>query len=232
MSAGCNGCGEALGPKNETGRCRTCAARAKNADAEQRRMQRAGILRKNAEDPGFVERRNAAFRHAMANLPESERERRREHGRMLAATVLKTPEARAAYLATREEAGRKRSETVMAWCPPEWRARYRELCKKGRKAADARRIVLHLAAGGAEPIKHAQQKSKLAWCPPDRLGEYRSFCKSVGAAEARRIIEADMTPFERQLARVRTGAKLIEVRPLRRLSEPTVTLGGVPSSYL
>lgn len=161
---------------------------------------------------------------------EDIREIRRQHGyaraaKLREANAAMTPEMRA-------ENGRKRSETVLAWCPPELRARYRDLCKRGRKAADARRIVLHLAAGGAEPILYAHQKGKLAWCPPGRLNEYRSFAKALGAAEARRIIEADMTPFERQLARVRGGAKLVEVRPLRRLAEPSVTLGGVPSSYL
>jgi hypothetical protein len=133
--------------------------------------------------------------------------------------------------AARAENGRKRSDTVLAWCPPEWRAKYRDLKKRGRRAADARAIVEGLIAGRPEPMLYAQQKGKLAWLPPARRDEYDRLVKSMGAAEARRIIEADLSQFERQLARVAAGAKLTtSFRPTT--TDHPMTLGGIASGLL
>lgn len=52
----------------------------------------------------------------------------------------------------------------------------------------------------------------------------------IAAAERARV--AALTPLERQFERLaKAGGRLVEVTPLRR-SEPSQTLGGVPSSYL
>lgn len=50
------------------------------------------------------------------------------------------------------------------------------------------------------------------WCPPNRVEEYRSLTRSkrMSAAEARRMIEETMTPFEHQLSRVRQGAGITD----------------------
>ncbi len=55
------------------------------------------------------------------------------------------------------------------------------------------------------------------------------------AAKAKEIMRAkieaaraQMTPFERAMERIRNGANIIEVRPIRR-PDPTYTLGGVSS---
>jgi hypothetical protein len=75
------------------------------------------------------------------------------------------------------------------------------------------------------------------WCPADRYDDLLVMSKKVGRAEAERMMREDlaakkraadeaMTPFERQMARVAAGAKLVEVRPLRKAA-PDFTLGGV-----
>lgn len=51
------------------------------------------------------------------------------------------------------------------------------------------------------------------------------------AARDRREAEAKLTPFERQLARVASGAKLTTIHRRPR-GEPTMTLGGVSSGLL
>ncbi len=219
----CRDCSAPLGPRNQTGYCRSCSVKRSNADPVICARRRAGIAAK-FDDPAYRAAHVARCIENSRSVSGEALERRREHGRKMS-SVLRT-NAASFSKEMRAENGRKRSETVLAWCPPEWREKYRDLKKRGRTAAEARSLVLRLAAGAAEPTKYAQQKAKLAWCPPARLDEYRRAAKSMGAAEARRIIEADMTPFERQMARVAAGAKLIEVRPLRR-AEHAYTLGGV-----
>lgn len=68
----------------------------------------------------------------------------------------------------------------------------------------------------------------MAWCPADRIAEYRNLTriKKIPAAEAKRMILATPTPFQAMLNRVRDGAGIITVKPIRR-PEPTFTLGGV-----
>ncbi|MBE7186369.1 MAG: hypothetical protein INR68_18410 [Methylobacterium mesophilicum] len=86
------------------------------------------------------------------------------------------------------------------------------------------------------------RRTRVPGIPDERWDEYSRLRRQHGAAEARRMILDDiaaqerarlaaMTPFERQLARVAAGAKLVEVKPLRR-ADPNFTLGGVSSSYL
>lgn len=53
------------------------------------------------------------------------------------------PEARAKYLASRPAAGRKRSETALAWCPAQYREDYRILTRsKAMSAAEAKAFIL------------------------------------------------------------------------------------------
>jgi hypothetical protein len=49
------------------------------------------------------------------------------------------------------------------------------------------------------------------------------------AAEAARV--ASISPFERQMERVRNGARLIE-KPVFRRADPSYTLGGVSAGML
>lgn len=51
---------------------------------------------------------------------------------------------------------------------------------------------------------------KLGWCPEERRGEYLKLLKRMPAVEAREVIISRLTPFERQLARVLQGARVVE----------------------
>lgn len=97
-----------------------------------RRARAAKVLHRNLlnamEDPEF-------------------RQRLVERGKRLRWTALETPQAKANLAAVRAENGRKRTETVLAWCPPEHRDHYFHLSvTKRMPAAEAKRLVLdHIA---------------------------------------------------------------------------------------
>lgn len=219
----CMDCPHQLGPKNTSGRCRPCLAKHLNSDPDVARRRREGIARRMA-DPEHRAAHLARVAELNRNLPEHVRESRRRHGKLKAAKLAEV--ARNMSAESRAKAGRSRSDTVLAWCPPEWRDRYRDLKKRGRRASEAKHIILDLIAGKPAPTPYAQQKAKLAWCPPSRRDEYRRLCKSLGAAEARRIVEASMTSFDRQMARVAAGARIV-VKPVIRRPDYSYTLGGV-----
>ncbi len=228
MTAICSTCPATLGPKNRSGYCRSCVAKRLNGDPAVHERRKAGIARKMA-DPEFRAVCVARMVERNSNLSEAERERRQEHGRRMAPII--TAAARRMPAETRAANGRKRRATVLAWCPPEWRDYYLDLTKRGRRAPEAKRIVRGLIAGRPGPTLYAQQKAKLAWCPEVRRDEYRKLQKSLGSSEARRIIEADMTPFERQLARVAGGAGLVAAfKPTT--TDHAFTLGGVATGML
>lgn len=197
MTATCFGCPAQLSARNRSGLCRACLARRNAENPATRARQKAGIVAHFAK-PGV--REAYAARIATYGKSEVAREKRRAHGQVMAATLIAcnarmTPEQRAAN-------GRKQSATKLAWCPPEWRDRYRELTKRGRRANVARAMVLaEIAAAEAS------------------------------AAQAERDRLAAMTPFERQMERVRQGARLVEVRPIRT-RDHDFTLGGVASGML
>lgn len=189
--------------------------------------RRAGMA-KRLSDPTY---RAAHVERCIANgrnISEEVREKRRARGKANAphlrlANAKLSPEIRA-------ENGRKRSATALAWCPEEWRAKYLDLTKRGRKAAEAKRIVLDLIAG--KPfVMYAQQKAQLAWLPEARRKDYEQLRTYMGAAAARKAIEAEMTPFERQLQRVRMGAKLTTV-PDTRPTGPAYSLVGNATGML
>lgn len=228
MSRTCSDCPAELGPKNLSGRCKPCATRKNNADPVLAEKRRQGIQRR-FQDPEYRARHAARCADQNRNISEEVREKRRQHGygmveKLAAASRAVTPEMRAAN-------GKKRSATVLAWCPPEWRAKYLDLTKRGRRAPVAKRIVLDLIRGIPEPIPYNKQRSTLAWCPPARRAEYERARQQVGAPEARRIIEADLTPFERQMARIAAGAQLVAAPDLRT-GGPEFTLGGIATGML
>ena len=72
---------------------------------------------------------------------------------------------------------------------------------------------------------------KMAWLPDEYLAEYRRLRSRVGAAQAKAAILAQMSPFERQLARVAAGARLIDsFMPVK--AAYAFTLGGVSGGML
>lgn len=136
-------CGAGLGPKNKTGNCRSCSARRLNSDPAimvAREKARAAYFARPGVREGYAQRIGAYIR----NMPPEERARRRAQGQWLAKNVLSRPEVRAASNSpeAKAKAGRARSDTVLAWCPPEMRDAYRELVRKnGLPADEARRII-------------------------------------------------------------------------------------------
>jgi len=228
MTRTCMSCPNELGPRNQTGRCKSCATRKNNVDPVLAAKRHAGI-RRRFEDPAYREQHAARCRVRNRNMSDETREQRRKHGLTLVGTL-----AKASQQITKEQrvaAGIKRSATMLAWCPVEWRDKYRDLCKRGRRAAEAKQIVLDLIAGRSVAAPYANQRKILAWCPESRRAEYTKLQKALGAAEARRILEADLSPFERQMARINAGAQVVAV-PDTRTGGPAYTLGGIASGML
>ena len=115
-----------------------------------------------------------------------------------------------------------------------------------RASPEGRAVLLaNLAAERAAGIK-ASADLRAAWCPT----QYRAYNselvrQGVGPARRKRLIAerqardeaaeaarlASLTPFERQLDRVRKGARLVPTfRPVR--AYPAYTLGGVSGGML
>jgi hypothetical protein len=189
------GCGRTISRQSKKGLCRSCAAKRLNSDPAIVAKRKANVQR-YYDTPGVREEHARRLARHMANMSPEEIERRREHGRRTAREVLARPDVRAKSNGREAKriAGIHRSATVLSWCPPEWRDRYRELCKRGRRAPEARRMVL------------------------------------AEIEEAERARWEAMTPFERQLERVRNGATLIEKPDFSR--PITATLGGVSAGML
>lgn len=183
----CRHCSKQIGERSKTGLCNPCFNRDRNADPEFMAARKAAIQRK-FQDPAHREKMRKAMLRTVAKMNEDPAYRARlvERGKHLAATALRSPQSLAKIASLRAENGRKRSETVMAWCPPKYRDEYRFLTvSKRMKAADARQLIL------------------------DKMA-------------------AEMTPFERAMDRIRQGAGIVTVRPIRKADHP-FTLGGVSS---
>lgn len=160
----CIDCSGRISSQSRTGLCRSCACKRQNSDPSFAARRAAGI-RERFKDP-------ATRLKAAQELRERHMEARRRPdvadrlSRALALARARSfdPDGRANFLASRAAAGRKRSETVLAWCPPEYRDGYRTLTRvKGKSARDAKRIVLkridddkraRLAATKLSDIRH------------------------------------------------------------------------------
>lgn len=135
-------CGAAISAKNRSGLCRPCNARRINADPAieaKRAAGRAAYFDRPGVREGYA-RRIAEYRE---NMPDEHRERCREHGRRQYRDVLSRPDVVAKSLSpeVRAAAGRKRTDTVLAWCPPHLRDAYRGLIRSGIRAAEARAMI-------------------------------------------------------------------------------------------
>lgn len=147
MTKTCMDCPSALGDKNKSGLCRPCALKRNMANPEFNEKRLAAI-RARYKDPAA--RHKAATeineRHMRARQDPEKAERLRK-GIKAARARLNEPEVRAAYLASRAEAGRKHSETRMAWCPPEYRETYFHLTMSKRvRAPEARQMIKDMIA--------------------------------------------------------------------------------------
>lgn len=174
------------------------------------------------------------------NLSASHADPEMNARRMAALTVaLRTDEVRA----------RKSNAAKRVWSKPEMREKMSMSMKAA--LADPAKAANHRAAS-RENLRRwhqttdidwsahhkARARATAPWCPADRYDELLKLSKALGRAEAERVLKEDivakeraMTPFERQMARVAAGAKLVEVRPLRR-ADHDFTLGGVAPEAL
>jgi hypothetical protein len=157
-----------------------------------------------------------------ANHADPVKEARRKEAHRLACAQ---PEYRA-----KQKAARRKVEAERAG-DPAWRAykqasgRRLRACYDADEAAQAANLAKRTLVGGK------LSERALAWCPVDRRADYLVLRDKTGAAEARRMIEAAMTPFERQLAKVASGAGLV-AKPDLRTGGPGYTLGGVASGMI
>lgn len=197
MTRTCSDCSAPVSKQAKTGRCRPCSLATTNADPAIKQRQREGS-RAHAAKPEVKAALVLRLSTHVRTLSPQERERRSIQGRHIAATVLQTERVRSLSNSAeaKARAGAARTDTVLAWCPPEYRDRYRYLKQtKLLLAAEAKRVVLD----------------------------------EIATVERRRI--AALTPLERQLERVRNGAKLITVQP-RRSVDPDFTIGGVATGMI
>ncbi|KHA63420.1 hypothetical protein [Sphingomonas sp. Ant20] len=163
---------------------------------------RSCAARHNHRDPAFVARLHAA-----------------------SATGKRTPEARAK---ARESTLRREAERKD---DPAWRA-YKVAAGKRLRAlydssSDARAANLAKRA----IVGEKNSRRTLGWLPDRLRREYESARTMFGAAEAKRIMMTELTPFERQMARIAGGAQLVAA-PDTRTGGPAYTLGGISSGML
>lgn len=162
----CRDCSAVISTQSRTGRCRPCAMRAVALDPECRARRGAAFSARHRADPAYKARTQRQVH--VANLkawrhPE-------KSVRMLAALMearkqLARPDVQEKWLAGRAAAGRKRHDTVMAWCPPEYRAEYKHLrLTKKMLAADAKATIL----AKLTPFERAMQKVRVGVGITDR----------------------------------------------------------------
>jgi len=142
MSLQCSDCHGPISTQSKTGRCRRCAVNHSNADPAIR-ARKAEANRRKSQDPAFVQR---AVRHLQAGqkAARSDPERAAKLVAKVQANLALawSVEARRKWYAGRKEAARRRTETMLGWCPPRWRDEYRRLRNCwGRGAAEARRMI-------------------------------------------------------------------------------------------
>ena len=114
---------------------------------------------------------------------------------------------------------------------PQWKTYKQAAGKRLRAHYDADPAAQAANLAKRQIVGRKLSAQRLAWCPPARLAEYTRLRRKHGADEARRQIEATLTPFERQLARVAAGARLV-TKPIIIKADHAFTLGGVASGAL
>jgi DNA-directed RNA polymerase subunit RPC12/RpoP len=146
----CSDCGKPLKPNRRRlgTRCKPCGARAMAQSPEKREKCRIAMKRR-FDEPGYrqqhVSRCTAGTRRALKDNPEF-RAMRAEQGRRVGLSRTGHSANKAGH-PSRVAAGIKRSATVLAWCPVEYRDEYRRLVRtKLIRAPEARRMVEHMIA--------------------------------------------------------------------------------------
>lgn len=137
-AATCKTCRAPLSRQNKSGYCRAHVAAYNLSHPHVREAQRAGIRRKYATDPAFLDglRRRA---RALADDPviNAKRTKHFKDGRIwqMGSIAAHAPEVR-------ERAGKSCSATKLAWCPPHLRASYLHLVRNKRLLATEARALI------------------------------------------------------------------------------------------
>ncbi|RSV11646.1 hypothetical protein CA235_18420 [Sphingomonas sp. ABOLF] len=156
------GCGKPIGPKNQTGYCRSCCARAK-FHAPGVRERRLESIRRNFADPAY--RAAHAERLRIASSTPKAIAARRQRGREQYRDVLSRPDvlARTQSPDARQKRGASITEARLGWCPADRREEYRVLIMtKKIPAAEARRIIEAEIAGTLEHGRREIASNELA----------------------------------------------------------------------
>lgn len=211
MSRACSTCNNSVGPRNKTGLCRTCSAKAlgqRNKKPERfcggcsvkLVKSRTGYCRTcfnlsiNSDPEVIARRREGVKRWAKANPLAVQMRSKRG-----AATRSKDE----AYLARIREIVRTRVQPLSA--TPE------AVAKRDYKARGK-----------------AISRAKLPWCPPEYVETYRLLRrKGIPVADARAATEAEiarnaLSPFERQMRALERGARLVANDARPSLANPGV----------
>lgn len=137
------GCGATVSRGSKTGYCRTCSSRRvcarMNADPAIKAKAKATMS-------GWTrEQRFAKVRHLLGReIPPQEAAERSRRGHELVAMMRADPEIAKRRLSpeVRKRAGAKRTATMLAWCPIEYRDAYMRLVNRHKiAAADARAMI-------------------------------------------------------------------------------------------
>lgn len=132
-----------------------------------------------------------------------------------------------------------------------YRARSQANLKRWRATPEGARSVRQCAVDHLGLARRPEARDRrihgiraAAWegIPEDRWDECAKLSKTFGSAEARRMVLEDvakvererlaaMTPHERQLERVRNGARVV-AKPVLRPADHAFTLGGVATGLL
>lgn len=161
-------------PKSRNAKmCRACQLEWLKNDPEIAARRKAGIKR-YMSDPANLEAVKQRFAEVVArdNADPERQKWRKEHGKRQYRDYLSRPDVLAKTLSpeVRAKAGRSRTETVLAWCPPEYRQTYHDLVhKKLMKAAEAREAIEVMIRADArrkiraiEREQHERQRREIA----------------------------------------------------------------------
>jgi hypothetical protein len=143
----CPDCGKALTAKNKSGFCAPHLLARRNASPEHKAKAAAG-RRAYLAIPANRVALAAAVRKGMLNLSPAERARRSEQGKRMVPTLhsvevqakANAPEAKAA-------SARKRTATMIHWCPADLIPTYRALSKKLASSQAAREAMMPMIDG-------------------------------------------------------------------------------------
>lgn len=154
----CSDCPAPITRASKTGRCRKCASR-RTALNPAKREKCADKMREHYSDPAYAARMGQAVKQGWARRLADPAKREEAKLNALRFGAAGTPPGSEA----RRKGGRTRSEKALAWCPPELRAEYRDLCRRRSfRAAEARAILEPIIPGTQAHAKRFIANTNLA----------------------------------------------------------------------